>query len=96
MLDLGSGTGNTCFLAAQIVSVAGRLVGVDMNDENARASSQCSARGQHAVPERLIELLAASPEVATGDITGGAPELNEAWWLGRHVVDRCNLTVLFV
>lgn len=38
------------------------------------------------------------------DITGGAPELNpnfrflvtEARRLGRHVMDRCNLTVLFV
>ncbi len=58
---------------------------------------------QHAVAERLIELLAASPEVATVDITGGAPELtpsfrwlvDEARRLGRHVIDRCNLTVLF-
>jgi radical SAM/Cys-rich protein len=43
-------------------------------------------------------------DVPTVDITGGAPELNpnfdylvtEARALGRHVIDRCNLTVFFV
>ena len=51
---------------------------------------------------RVIELLAASPGVTTLDITGGAPELcpsfrwlvDEARRLGRHVIDRCNLTIL--
>jgi radical SAM/Cys-rich protein len=55
------------------------------------------------VAERILDLLAASPNVETLDITGGAPELNpnfrrlvaEARRLGRHVIDRCNLTVLF-
>ncbi len=55
------------------------------------------------VAERVLELLAASPQVATLDVTGGAPELNEhfrflvagARALGRRVIDRCNLTVLF-
>lgn len=53
--------------------------------------------------ERTLTLLAVSPQVETVDITGGAPELNpnfrrlvsEARQLGRHVIDRCNLTVLF-
>ncbi len=52
--------------------------------------------------ERILEWLAAT-EIATVDITGGAPELNadfrfmvrEIKKLGRHVMDRCNLTVLF-
>ena len=56
-----------------------------------------------AVAERVIALLAASPHVRTLDVTGGAPELNphfrwlvdEARRLGRHVIDRCNLTILF-
>ncbi len=54
------------------------------------------------VAERVIDVLAASPAVTTLDLTGGAPELNpsfrflvtEARRLGRHVIDRCNLTVL--
>jgi len=54
------------------------------------------------VVTRVLELLAASPTIATLDVTGGAPELNphfrrlvtEAHRLGRAVVDRCNLTIL--
>lgn len=33
VLDLGSGSGKICFLASQIVGAAGRVLGVDMNDE---------------------------------------------------------------
>lgn len=55
------------------------------------------------VAERLLELLASSPATATVDLTGGAPELNpnfrllteRAHELGRAVIVRCNLTVLF-
>lgn len=46
---------------------------------------------------RIIELA----KIKTVDITGGAPELNphfrwfveQAKWLGTHVMDRCNLTI---
>lgn len=55
------------------------------------------------VADRLINLLIASPSIETVDITGGAPELNPNFTrlvllsraLGRHVIDRCNLTVFF-
>jgi radical SAM/Cys-rich protein len=55
------------------------------------------------IAERLLVLLDASPGVTTVDITGGAPELNPSFRrlvtrareLGREVIDRCNLTVLF-
>ncbi|HEX9671193.1 MAG TPA: methyltransferase domain-containing protein [Thermoanaerobaculia bacterium] len=33
VLDLGSGTGKICFIAAQVVGPHGRVVGVDMTDE---------------------------------------------------------------
>jgi len=57
---------------------------------------------ERPIAERVIELLANSPEVEAVDMTGGAPELNanfrwlvaEARRLGRRVIDRCNLTVL--
>ena len=53
--------------------------------------------------ERIIELLERNPDVETLDITGGAPELHPnfqelvrgARSLGRKVIDRCNLTILF-
>ncbi len=53
--------------------------------------------------QRILALVEASPEVRVIDITGGAPELNPDFRflvkalhrLGRQVIDRCNLTVLF-
>jgi radical SAM/Cys-rich protein len=50
-----------------------------------------------------LDALRRHPEIGILDITGGAPELNsnfrtlvrEARRYGRHVIDRCNLTVLF-
>ncbi len=33
VLDLGSGSGKACFIAAQIVGPEGRVIGVDMNDD---------------------------------------------------------------
>src|SRR5258706_16481655 len=32
VLDLGSGAGKICFIAAQVVGAAGRVIGVDMTD----------------------------------------------------------------
>jgi radical SAM/Cys-rich protein len=53
--------------------------------------------------ERVLELLEANPGVEILDVTGGAPEMSEhfrsvvsgARALGRRVIDRCNLTILF-
>jgi radical SAM/Cys-rich protein len=55
------------------------------------------------VAELCIEALRGSA-IATVDITGGAPELNpnfrwlveQSRMLGRHVIDRCNLSVLLL
>lgn len=52
--------------------------------------------------ERVVSWLART-DIPTVDITGGAPELNphfrflvsEVRKLGRHVMDRCNLTILW-
>ncbi len=52
---------------------------------------------------RILELLERNPDITTLDITGGAPELHPdfrelvrgARALGRSVIDRCNLTILF-
>ncbi|MCP4445535.1 MAG: radical SAM/Cys-rich domain protein [Myxococcales bacterium] len=55
------------------------------------------------VATRVLQLFEACDSASVLDITGGAPELNanfrsmvsRARALGREVVDRCNLTVLF-
>lgn len=59
---------------------------------------------QAATVERLLQLLADAPAIHTVDLTGGAPEMNphfrtlvrESRALGKTVIDRCNLTVLFL
>lgn len=48
VLDLGSGSGKICFIASQVVGPAGRVIGVDMNDDMlalARRSISEVARG---------------------------------------------------
>ena len=53
--------------------------------------------------DRVLWLLERNPGVQSLDLTGGAPELNDqfrhlvrgAHRLGRQVIDRCNLTVLY-
>ena len=53
-------------------------------------------------PQVIEDVIAFLPRVAALDITGGAPELHpqfrdlvsRARRLGRHVIDRCNLTIL--
>eukprot|EP00184_Porphyridium_aerugineum_P002702 CAMPEP_0184695258 /NCGR_PEP_ID=MMETSP0313-20130426/2954_1 /TAXON_ID=2792 /ORGANISM="Porphyridium aerugineum, Strain SAG 1380-2" /LENGTH=388 /DNA_ID=CAMNT_0027153689 /DNA_START=171 /DNA_END=1337 /DNA_ORIENTATION=+ len=55
-----------------------------------------------AVADKVLDLLASSPHITTLDITGGAPEMHdqftylvtEARKLQKHVMDRCNLTIL--
>jgi len=62
-------------------------------------------RTEHMAPataRRIVRLLAASPEVHTLDLTGGAPELNPSFRrlvraataLSKKVIDRSNLTIL--
>ena len=56
-----------------------------------------------ATVERVLALLEASRRVEWVDLTGGAPELHPQFRsivrrsraLGRHVIDRCNLTIFF-
>ncbi len=52
--------------------------------------------------ERCMKVIAEVDDIETVDITGGAPELHptfdffvtESKKLGKHVIDRCNLTIL--
>src|SRR6266542_1059842 len=49
VLDLGSGTGKICFIAAQIVGPKGKVIGVDMTDE----MLEVARRNAPTVAERL-------------------------------------------
>jgi radical SAM/Cys-rich protein len=69
---------------------------VDAGPDRTESMSQATA-------EHCIRALAKT-DIPTVDITGGAPELNpqfrwlveQARGLGRHVMDRCNLSVLLI
>jgi len=57
VLDLGSGAGFDCFLAANIVGVDGRVIGVDMTPEMVdKARSNARKGGYENVDFRLGEL----------------------------------------
>ena len=49
VLDLGSGGGKVCYIAAQIVGASGRVIGVDMNDE----MLELARRHQSEIEQRL-------------------------------------------
>jgi ubiquinone/menaquinone biosynthesis C-methylase UbiE len=49
VLDLGSGTGMICFIAAQVVGAEGRVIGVDMTD----AMLEVARRNAPVVAERI-------------------------------------------
>src|SRR5713226_6611922 len=49
VLDLGSGAGKICFIAAQVVGPTGRVIGVDMTD----AMLEVARRNAPIVAERL-------------------------------------------
>src|SRR6476646_3433255 len=49
VLDLGSGAGKICFIAAQVVGPAGRVIGVDMTD----AMLEVARRNAPIVADRL-------------------------------------------
>jgi len=49
VLDLGSGTGKICFIAAQVVGAGGRVIGVDMTDD----MLEVARRNAPVVAERL-------------------------------------------
>jgi len=66
------------------------------------ASPKRTEAMNHTIAERCIQLIECIPSIQTVDITGGAPEGNpeftylvkESKRLGKHVIDRCNLTIL--
>ncbi len=80
VLDLGSGGGKICFIAAQIVGPEGRVIGVDMNGEML-ALARCAA------PTVAARLGYANVEFKRGQIQdlGLDHDLLESW-LGQNPV----------
>jgi radical SAM/Cys-rich protein len=81
----------------------GKLCNMACHHCHVEAGPKRTERMSRQVAERVVELLASNPRVELLDLTGGAPEMNESFRflvtearrLGRRVIDRCNLTILF-
>lgn len=56
VLDLGSGTGKICFIAAQIVGPEGRVIGIDMTDEMLEVARRNAPLVAHAIGYANVEL----------------------------------------
>lgn len=80
VLDLGSGGGKICFIAAQIVGPTGRVIGVDMNDD-------MLALARENAPIVAERLGAANVEFRRGRIQDLALDLDALdGWLAEHPV----------
>lgn len=94
-------------LAARAIDVMQINVGKLCNQTCAHCHVDAGPDRRESMSRETMELCVAALEasdIATVDVTGGAPELNPGFrWLvercsalGRHVIDRCNLTVLLL
>ncbi len=92
-------------IALEILQVnVGKLCDLACHHCHVEAGPKRTEIMQAATVDRILELLAGAPAVHTVDLTGGAPEMNphfrrlvcEARAYGKSVIDRCNLTVLFL
>lgn len=91
-------------VATTLQANVGKLCNQACHHCHVDAGPKRTERMDRAVAGRVVELLQRNSMLGTVDITGGAPELNDnfrflvesARALGRRVIVRCNLTVLFV
>jgi SAM-dependent methyltransferase len=99
VLDLGSGTGKICFIAAQIVGPAGRVIGIDMTDEMldvARSAAPVVAERlgfanvefrKGRIQDLALDLAALDAELARSPITDAA-----SYFAANRLVEEWRLT----
>ncbi|MGH3493612.1 MAG: methyltransferase domain-containing protein, partial [Sciscionella sp.] len=89
VLDLGSGAGKVCFIASQVVGPAGRVIGVDLNDE----MLALARRAAPVVAERVGH---GGVEFRKGRIQDLALDLDALgrWIAGNPVRDLASLAAL--
>ncbi|HTU21980.1 MAG TPA: arsenosugar biosynthesis radical SAM (seleno)protein ArsS [Gemmataceae bacterium] len=97
-----SGVGPLCAAGIQVLQVnVGKLCNQTCRHCHVDAGPERREIMSRATMELCLDALARA-DIPILDITGGAPEMNphfrwlvaEARELGRHVIDRCNLTIL--
>ena len=90
-------------LSIQTVQInLGRVCNQACHHCHVGAGPQRTEQMSRETADACLALVAGLPQAHTVDITGGAPEMNpefrrlvtESRSLGKHVIDRCNLTIL--
>ncbi|MDQ3150763.1 MAG: methyltransferase domain-containing protein [Actinomycetota bacterium] len=89
VLDLGSGGGKICFIASQVVGAAGRVIGIDVNDD-----MLALARG--AAPDVAATVGHGNVEFRKGRIQDLALDLDalDGWLAGHPVTDVTSLPAM--
>lgn len=57
VLDLGSGSGKICYMAAQLVGAGGRVIGVDMNDDMLTLARKYQPEMAHKLNEERVRFV---------------------------------------
>ncbi len=85
VIDLGSGAGFDCFLAAKRVGPGGKVIGIDMTPSMVtKARSNAKKAGIEGVEFRLGEI----EHLPVADDTGRERARDVSYWNGETLVDR--------
>ena len=87
VLDLGSGGGKICFIAAQVVGATGRVIGVDMTDEMLDLARGAAPRVAAAVGYDNVEFRKGKIQDMRLDVAA-----SEAWLAANPVSDFAGIT----
>jgi ubiquinone/menaquinone biosynthesis C-methylase UbiE len=69
VLDLGSGSGKICYIAAQLVGSEGRVIGVDMNDDMLRLARKYQAEMAEKLGSDRVEFVKGQIQDLALDLT---------------------------
>ena len=89
VLDLGSGGGKICYLAAQMVGATGRVIGVDMTDDMLALARKYQAEMAQKLGGDRVRFLKGYIQDLALDV-----EAMEAWLMQHPVTDAASLTAL--
>ena len=87
VLDLGSGGGKICFIAAQVVGATGRVIGVDMTDEMLDLARGAAPQVAAAVGYDNVEFRKGKIQDMRLDVAA-----SEAWLAANPVTDFAGIT----
>ena len=77
VLDLGSGSGKICYMAAQLVGDAGKVIGVDMNDDMLALARKYQAEMAEKLGSDRVEFVKGQIQDLALDLTAMNQHLTE-------------------